>query len=218
MRRNFLVGLIVCLIPTAIAGFYVARGFVRESHGETGFRRGIDLAGGTILVYEVKTPEGKESSLTSDDIKKLAENIKRRIDPADLRNVVVRPVGTSRIEIILPFAGSTGGGKEGANEDFVREVRALVGQAGVLEFRIVANPVDDREGIADAKALLARADTDPKFKAEIEERARKGLAPPAPDKTYTVTVNNNTQDDVRYEWVELGREERDTYGLSNAYA
>jgi SecD/SecF fusion protein len=218
MRRNFLLGLIVCLIPTAIAGFYVARGFARESAGETGFRRGIDLAGGTILVYEVKTPEGKDATLTSEDIKKLAENLKRRIDPADLRNVVVRPVGASRVEIILPFAGSTGGGKEGANEDFVREVRALVGQAGVLEFRIVANPVDDRDGIKDARDLLARADADPKFRAELDDRARRGLAPPAPDKTYTVTVNNNTQDDVRYEWVELGREERDTYGLSNAYA
>ena len=237
MRRNFLVGLIVCLIPTALAGLFFGIAAYREfaapppapppgqpdersfldKNLRSQFRKGIDLAGGTILVYEVKAPEGKDTALTADDIKKLAENLKRRIDPADLRNVVVRPVGASRVEIILPFAGSAGG-KEGANEDFVREVRALVGQAGVLEFRIVANPTDDREGIDDTQKLLQRADPDPKFKEELLDRARKGLPPPVPDRTYTVKIRDNSQDDVRYEWVELGREERDTLGVSNVYA
>src|SRR5260370_12180702 len=35
----------------------------------------------------------------------LASSVKRRIDPADLYNVKIRPVGSSRVEIILPTGG-----------------------------------------------------------------------------------------------------------------
>ena len=110
MRRNFLTGLIICLLPTALAGLFVGLGAYRETRGDAGFRRGIDLAGGTILVYEVNEDRTKAlkkadgegdatqsadgaSKLTSDDIHRLAESLKRRIDPNDLKNVIVRPVG-----------------------------------------------------------------------------------------------------------------------------
>jgi SecD/SecF fusion protein len=228
MRRNFLLGIIVCLIPTAIATLYTGLAFNKEFKGDTGFRRGIDLAGGTILVYEVNTERNlarqkqsgadvsnSDGSLSSEDIRKLAENLKRRIDPNDLKNVVVRPVGTNRVEIILPFAGSTGGGKEAANEDFVREVRALVSQVGVLEFRFLANTQDDAEGINEAKRLVNTEDA--KAKAELERRAKAGLPPPAPTNTYVVSINGITQDGVSYEWTELGKEERDSLNLSNAF-
>jgi SecD/SecF fusion protein len=233
MRRNFLTGLIVCLIPTALAGLFVGRGLVRESAGDVGFRRGIDLAGGTILVYEVnedrtkalKRAEGDDaaadpgrSSLTNDDIRRLAESLKKRIDPNDLKNVIVRPVGTNRVEIILPFSGSASGEKTGNTEDEIARVKDLVRQVGVLEFRILANPTDDREGIADAERLVNSADTDPAVKAQFESAAKAGLPPPAPDRTFNVTVNGQTVDGTRYEWVELGKEERDTLGLSNAFA
>ncbi len=218
MRRNFLIGLLICLIPTAVAAFFVARGFAREARGEAGFRRGIDLAGGTILVYEVSEKEQAkrqdQGGLTSDDIKKLAENLKRRIDPADLRNVVVRPVGTTRVEIILPFAGSTSGGKAGATEDFVQEVKNLVGQVGVLEFRILANPFDDAQGINDAERLIKEADSDPKAKADAEARAKAGLPPRAPTGEYKVL----DQDGVTYEWVEIGKEEREAMHIDNVSA
>ena len=71
-----------------------------------------------------------------------------------MKNVVVRPIGNSRVEIILPFAGSTGGNKEAANEEFVQDVRNQVKQTGVLEFRILANMDDDREGILEAQRIL----------------------------------------------------------------
>ena len=232
MRRNFLTGLIVCLIPTALAGLFVGRGLVRESAGDVGFRRGIDLAGGTILVYEVnedrtkalKRADGEDvsdpgsSSLSSDDIRRLAESLKKRIDPNDLKNVIVRPVGTNRVEIILPFSGTTSGNKEGNTEDEIARVKDLVRQVGVLEFRILANPTDDREGITDAQKLVDSAETDPAVKAQFEAAAKAGLPPPAPDRAFNVTVNGQTQDGTRYEWVELGKEERDTLGLSNAFA
>ena len=234
MKRNFLLGLILCLVPIALASLFVGKAIMREQEGEVGFRRGVDLAGGTILVYEVNLESVKkdqqlagndpnaatldeDGGLSSADIKKLAENLKRRIDPVDQRNVIVRPVGNSRVEIILPFTGSIGGGKEGATEDFVQEVKGLVRRVGVLEFRILANTQDDREAIDDAQKLLATPDSE--TQAELKERAEKGLPPPAPDGLYTVEVSGrDSVDDVRYEWVELGRVMRDNMGLSNKYA
>ncbi len=229
MKRKFLLRLIVCLVPTLLAAAAVAFAVKREIDGNAGFRRGIDLAGGTILVYEVNLERslrgktageaaGVATGLSGDEIRKLAENLKRRIDPADLRNVIVRPVGTTRIEIILPRSASLGGGKEGATEDYVQEVKERVRQVGVLEFRIIANPNDDAAGIAETRSLIERQKSDPKFKAELEDLARRGLPPPASTSNYSVTVNGQTIPDTSYQWVELGPEERETYGLSNAYA
>jgi len=225
MRRNYLRGLLIVLLPSLMAAGFVAHGFYRESIGDVGFRRGIDLAGGTILVYEVdkerteskKDADGisKREPLTNEDIRQLAEKLKRRIDPNDLKNVVVRPVGDSRVEIILPFAGSTGGGKEAANAEFVEEVRNLVKQAGVLEFRILANFTDDKDGWEEARRLLD--DADPAAKLRLEELAKAGKLPPAPERTFPVKAEGQEEVDVRYEWVELSAEERESLGLSNHY-
>lgn len=233
MNRKYLTRLLVCLIPCALAGVFVVDAFKKEARSDAGFRRGIDLAGGTILVYEVNLertnarklqggekvdPNAQSDGLSSEDIRKLAENLKRRIDPNDLRNVVVRPVGTTRVEIILPFSGSTSGGKEAATEDFVQEVKALVRQVGVLEFRILANSTDDEAGVRDAEAAINAADADPKLKETLLTRAKAGLPPPSPTGDYTVTVNGSEQANVTYEWTELGKEERDTLRLSNKYS
>src|SRR5438874_5115529 len=110
MQRKFLRGLLICLIPCVLAGFYAAR--------PDRYRLGIDLAGGTILVYEVNLdrtklrkdvqgdqPAGRRSAagpaegLSTEEMAQLAAQIKRRIDPADLKNVTVRPLGNNRIEI-----------------------------------------------------------------------------------------------------------------------
>ena len=50
MQRNFLRGLLVCLIPCLAAGYFAAFGK---------YRLGIDLAGGTILVYQVNLERTK---------------------------------------------------------------------------------------------------------------------------------------------------------------
>ena len=216
MRRSFLRPFLICLIPSLLALLFVGIAVSKEMNGGVGFRRGIDLAGGTILVYEVDQDRFKDKNeareLTSDDIKQLAEKLKRRIDPADLKNVVVRPVGNSRVEIILPYAGSTSGGKESANEEFVQEVRNLVKQAGVMEFRILANASDDAEGIAEAQKIIDQGD--PKI---LTEAAKAGKVPPAPEGKYKVKASGD-ETDVSYQWAELSQEERESLGLSQAYA
>lgn len=64
---------------------------------------GIDIVGGTSLLYEIKAPEGgrRTGQLASD----VAQILKRRVDPEGVRNLVWRPQGDTRLEIQMPFAG-----------------------------------------------------------------------------------------------------------------
>jgi SecD/SecF fusion protein len=195
------------------------------------YRKGIDLAGGTILTYEVDAAKtanrlalGKGQTsvrdedagkLSTDDLKKLAESIKRRIDPADLRNVIVRPVGNNRIEIVLPYsdAKTRGDGKTAITEDYVEEVKALVAQVGVLEFRILANATDDKEAIDQAIGIINNMSPE-----EADRLAKAGQPPPPPvrDGGFAAkAMSDSTVDGVQYAWVEIGKEERESMGLNN---
>jgi SecD/SecF fusion protein len=106
--RAFAGRLFVCLTPLVIAGLIA--GWAVNKYVETGggFKLGVDLVGGTILVYEIdqnKLSEQARSNLT-DLGTKLADRLKKRIDPNDLKNVTIRPVsGGTRVEIILPTGG-----------------------------------------------------------------------------------------------------------------
>jgi SecD/SecF fusion protein len=64
---------------------------------------GLDIAGGTSLLYQIKMPEG---GYHPSDGHTLAEDemaaLKRRIDPGGLKNYIWRPQGTDRLEIQIP--------------------------------------------------------------------------------------------------------------------
>ncbi len=219
MQRNFLRGFLICLVPCLLAAFYAFR-FDK-------YKLGIDLAGGTILVYEINLERtklrketlgeqqagatGASEGLTKEEVNQLAAQIKRRIDPTDIKNVTVRPIGTTRIEIILPVGGGSARGRENLTAEEIEEIKRLISQMGVLEFRILANGHDDAEGIAAARDSLERKDA-----AELEARARKGLPPEGPEGEFEVVIGE-TRASVRYQWAELAPEERETLGLSNRF-
>src|SRR5205085_217992 len=68
---------------------------------------------------------GNENALQQLDAGKMVEQLKRRIDPNDLYNVTIRPVGgNTRYEIILPTGGSHQAKiKEEAWQGLLAEVR-----------------------------------------------------------------------------------------------
>jgi SecD/SecF fusion protein len=114
--KRFYSKILICLIPVVLAGLIVARAFHRYNQGEGGFKLGVDLAGGTDLIYEIdmdKFPDGKLPEKY--EPAQLAASLKRRIDPADLYNVTIRPLSNTRVEIILP----TGGVQQSRAEDRV---------------------------------------------------------------------------------------------------
>ncbi|MCC9602555.1 protein translocase subunit SecD [Stieleria sp. JC731] len=93
---------------------------------------GVDLRGGTILVYEIdpsKSNPESESQVKSQD---LIGPLTKRINPAGTREIVIRPYGDSQIEIIIPEV----------DQREVATIEEVLQQAGILRFAIVANRID----------------------------------------------------------------------------
>ena len=98
-------------------------------------KTGIDLSGGTILVYEVKKDSTASGKVVLDD---LITALKRRINPQGVEDIAIRKVGNDRIEVVLP--------KKSADE--VDDIKRKLTNVGSLEFRILANHKHD-SGVAD---------------------------------------------------------------------
>ncbi len=111
---------------------------------------GIDLAGGTNLVYaidneaaEQQQKKEKNKPIPTETIDKMVTAIAKRINPSGAEEVTVRRVGHDRIEIIIP----------GADPDLVEQKKRLITKLGSLEFGIVANDKDHASIIEQANRL-----------------------------------------------------------------
>ncbi|MBI3824022.1 MAG: hypothetical protein HY289_15245, partial [Planctomycetes bacterium] len=110
--KSFVWKILVCVIPCVLAAVVTTFATVRYYEGDPGgFKFGVDLVGGTILVYEIDVRKSQDSEGKfgdpGRDINILAESLKKRIDPNDLYNITIRPAGgEGRIEIILPTGGT----------------------------------------------------------------------------------------------------------------
>lgn len=68
---------------------------------KTNLKPGIDIAGGTSLLYEIKIPS-QGAPPGGNLAEQVAESLKKRVDPQGVRNLVWRPQGNTRLEIQLP--------------------------------------------------------------------------------------------------------------------
>ncbi len=103
---------------------------------------GIDLAGGTSLVYAIDT-EG----MTPDEEKDLAQRmitvLRRRIDPTDIQNLIWRPQGNTRFEIQMPLASKETQDKRSAYETALNNLlRKNVNPATIM--RALQQPPEQR--------------------------------------------------------------------------
>ncbi len=289
MKANY-TRIVICLLPVLLGIAVVAWAVNQYVHGRGGFRLGVDLVGGTILVYEVDPSKMTEEQRREFKPEDLAASLKRRIDPADLYNVTIRPVAgeTPRVEIILPTGGvrqmeaernqwrqliddatrefpvegnanpygdvrqgqvaalegeiskthpdlnfdrikgfvdqhwQIGKDKRQLTGEEVENIKNLIAQQGRLEFRILANRVDDKEAVEVAEREMK----DPALQAELKNLAIKGDPPPPPkppDSTplvagkhvFAVTLQNETSYHL-YDWVEVGKEELYSLHLNSA--
>jgi SecD/SecF fusion protein len=71
---------------------------------------GIDMAGGTSLLYEIKTPEGVQPS--PQVVKDVMQALKKRVDPDGTKNLVWRPQGSTRLEIQMPLTARVEGAED----------------------------------------------------------------------------------------------------------
>jgi SecD/SecF fusion protein len=230
--RPFLSRILICLVPCLIAAVVVGLAWAQFQQGKGGFKLGVDLAGGTILVYEVdldKFPDGKVPQ--GFNAQELATSLKKRIDPNDLYNVTIRPVSQTRVEIILPTGGHS---SRDLTAEEVERVKDLISQVGSLEFRILANNHDDRDAIEAARKYIEAQSNTQLPEAERQARkdellhlAEKGQPPPKPINTEAGTSDPAdrllfpwktpfAEGKTSYSWVELGRQERRSLNLDNA--
>jgi SecD/SecF fusion protein len=95
---------------------------------------GIDLSGGTILVYQIDTAK-TSSAFGQAQMAQMVAALSKRINPAGTLDITIRPMGGDRIEIILPAA----------DPQEVQSVQDRITKMGQLEFRILANEKHDGE-------------------------------------------------------------------------
>jgi SecD/SecF fusion protein len=69
---------------------------------------GIDMVGGTSLLYQIKSPEGGYHSSAGHTLAEdVMESLKKRVDPNGLRNLIWRPQGQDRLEIQIPASAKS---------------------------------------------------------------------------------------------------------------
>jgi SecD/SecF fusion protein len=223
MQRSFLTRTIICLIPTLLATGAVIWAYSKDPEGLSGFKLGIDLRGGTILEYEVDQVQTRQMSGPGNTgpakaDAALAEAIKRRIDPADLLSIKVAVVDDSRIEIVLPYGAPSGGGKQAINRSDVERIKEILKQIGSLEFRILANDMDDgdRDALVAARDFLRKAHEAPMGEEakSLEDAAKNGVPPPFPNRRPDEASFLYKNEEIQYQWVELGKQSRFDQGLS----
>lgn len=119
---------------------------------------GVDLRGGTILVYEIdptksiganddtQAPDGSTSPnrIASS---KLIPSLIKRINPSGTQEIAIRPYGENQIEIIIPEV----------DQREVDRIKEVISTAGILRFAILANTRDHQRLIEIARAQANEA-------------------------------------------------------------
>ncbi|HEY8669066.1 MAG TPA: protein translocase subunit SecD, partial [Tepidisphaeraceae bacterium] len=83
---------------------------------------GIDIAGGTKLIYEIKLPD--DGQYRPDLSRDVMQALKKRVDPDGVKNLVWRPQGPTRLEIQMPLT-STSAESEKIRENYTKAQQQL---------------------------------------------------------------------------------------------
>ena len=128
----------------------------------TSLKPGIDMVGGSSLVYQIQAPEG---SFDDDLVVKVMTALKKRVDPDGIRNLVWRPQGKNRLEIQMPRSAQ-------ANEAIAKRDAFAAAQrkldATNIKTSEVTYAIENLEGEARA-ASLRRLAMDSQTRAKLFE-------------------------------------------------
>ncbi len=108
---------------------------------------GVDLRGGTILVYEIDPSVGLNTEEGDQGGNRIASSalipsLIKRINPAGTQEIAIRPYGENQIEIIIPEV----------DQREVDRIKDVISKAGILRFAILANRRDHQRLIEIARA------------------------------------------------------------------
>lgn len=144
-------GIVFFTIVLSLAPFVAS--MMRGHSALSAINLGIDLAGGTNMVFAVDRAEAEKSGkvVTSDVMNKMVTAVSRRVNPTGTEEVTVRKVGADRLEVIVP----------GADEDKKNQTKRMILDLGKLEFALLANRNE-----ADHANLIAMAE---KLGSDVDE-------------------------------------------------
>ena len=125
---------------------------------------GIDLAGGTSLIYAIDT-EGLTGEEETDLAQRMITVLRRRIDPANIQNLIWRPQGNTRFEIQMPLANEETRRRRQAYETALNDLLAKNTNPATI-MRSLQAPQEERG--ADIESF---AQDDPNRLAILEELA-----------------------------------------------
>ena len=107
---------------------------------------GVDLGGGSILVYKV---DETKTVWRPDKMDSLLTSISKRVNPGGQKEISVKSLGNDMVEIVMP---SVSGSTDEEKQVEADEIRKIIRTTGALEFRIVATKRDNESLIEMAKA------------------------------------------------------------------
>lgn len=118
---------------------------------------GPDIKGGTNLIYQIdQTTVGNSGYRVT--AKDFIAPILNRINPSGMNESVVRPAGDDKLEIIIADVDPAE----------IEEVKRKITNAGILQFRIVANSNDHEELVKAAKAQAENPSMDLRLSREVK--------------------------------------------------
>ncbi len=117
MNRNLTSKIVLIVVLMAVAGWTLYPPSDK-------LKPGIDLAGGTSLIYEIDT-HGLQEADKRDLAARMITVLRRRIDPAGIQNLIWRPQGNNRFEIQMPLASAEARQRR---EEYINAEKALLGR------------------------------------------------------------------------------------------
>ena len=137
MNKSKYYRLTLILILTGLAIWVVAAAFQIGGFRRETWRLGLDLQGGTHLVYEADMSE-IEPQLRAEALDLARDIIERRVNAYGIGEPIIQVQGDERISVQLP--GFTD----------VEEARQLIGQTAILDFRRLAEADEGVTTLSDA--------------------------------------------------------------------
>jgi SecD/SecF fusion protein len=135
-------------------------------------RYGVDIRGGTILLYEIDESELSQAinpdepnvstNRTSISASDMTAALSERLNPGGQKELSIRAYGRNQIEIVVP----------NVDQFEIDEIKRLVSNSGTLQFRIVANSRDHVDIVQAAR--LQSTSENPNLRVSREVRSADG--------------------------------------------
>ena len=215
MRRFPLRLFILIVVITALTGSSLAVqevdlavGGVSLKRGDDtllGLQLGLDLEGGSRLVYQALPTEGE--SPTQEQMEGVIRTIERRVNAFGVAEPVIQTMGGDRVQVQLPGVGTTEATLTFQQDVQVSEIREVLAAQGRQDSTI--DQQDSRNFVVEVPSLrpaeldAAGNDVSPSERDAIEQALRERF----PVVTLSLTLDDATsEDNVRAAMAAAGRE------------